>query len=185
MLSPGPRRHILILGGGDGMAAREALSFSGVESIDLVDLDPAVTDLFKNNELLANLNSKALSDPRVQVINGDALSFLERSSLLSMMSSSSICPTHPTFSSVSSTTRPLLIWSRDDWDRKAESESKRQVLISSVRPFGPSSTPSKPRRQVTQRILKRSRLTRITRWYHPSALGDLFSAVGTQLTSRR
>ena len=82
MLSPGPRRHILILGGGDGMAAREALSFSGVESIDLVDLDPAVTDLFKNNELLANLNSKALSDPRVQVINGDALSFLERSSAL-------------------------------------------------------------------------------------------------------
>ena len=82
MLSPGPRRHILILGGGDGMAAREALSFSGVESIDLVDLDPAVTDLFKNNELLAKLNSKVFSDPRVQVINGDALSFLERSSAL-------------------------------------------------------------------------------------------------------
>ena len=64
------------------MAAREALSFSGVESIDLVDLDPAVTNLFTDNALLANLNSNALSDPRVQVINGDALSFLEESTAL-------------------------------------------------------------------------------------------------------
>ncbi|MEM9694365.1 MAG: polyamine aminopropyltransferase, partial [Myxococcota bacterium] len=36
-------RRVLILGGGDGLAARELLKYPGVESIQLVDLDPAIT----------------------------------------------------------------------------------------------------------------------------------------------
>lgn len=79
MLSPGPVSRVLILGGGDGMAAREALSFEGVETLHLVDLDPAVTDLFTDNPLLAKLNNHALSDPRTHVINQDAMSYLETS----------------------------------------------------------------------------------------------------------
>lgn len=77
MLSPGPRSKVLILGGGDGMAAREALGFDGVEALKLVDLDGSVTELFRENPLLAELNQQALSDPRVQVINRDAMSYLE------------------------------------------------------------------------------------------------------------
>ena len=68
---------------------KKALSFSGVESIDSLILTHS-DELFTDNALLANLNSNALSDPRVQVINGDALSFLEESPALYDVSSS-IC----------------------------------------------------------------------------------------------
>jgi spermidine synthase len=36
-------RHVLILGGGDGLAAREVLKDKSVQHIDLVDLDPEMT----------------------------------------------------------------------------------------------------------------------------------------------
>jgi len=77
MLSPGPRSKVLILGGGDGMAAREVLSFDSVKTVTLVDLDDAVTALFRDHELLATLNNQALSDNRIQIINRDAMSYLE------------------------------------------------------------------------------------------------------------
>jgi len=38
-------RNILILGGGDGLAAREVLKYPFVEKITLVDIDPVMTDL--------------------------------------------------------------------------------------------------------------------------------------------
>ncbi|MGV3485255.1 MAG: polyamine aminopropyltransferase [Planctomycetaceae bacterium] len=65
-------RRILVLGGGDGLAVREILKYPAVESITLVDIDPAMTDLAKNFSLLAKLNEGALLDPRVSVINQDA-----------------------------------------------------------------------------------------------------------------
>src|SRR5207244_7493823 len=45
---PAPRR-VLILGGGDGLAVREILKYPQVESITLVDLDPAMTKIFPSN----------------------------------------------------------------------------------------------------------------------------------------
>lgn len=69
-------RRILILGGGDGMAAREVLRHPGVEHVDLVDLDPAVTRLFRGNDALVALNRGALDDPRVTIHNVDAFAFL-------------------------------------------------------------------------------------------------------------
>ncbi|MGB6043540.1 MAG: polyamine aminopropyltransferase [Pirellulales bacterium] len=71
-------RRILILGGGDGLAAREVLKYSEVQQVDLVDIDPNVTDLFRDNSLLARLNDYSLRDPRVTIHNTDALKFLER-----------------------------------------------------------------------------------------------------------
>src|SRR3546814_14941648 len=44
-------RDVLILGGGDGLAAREVLKHPGVESITLVDLDPAMTKLFSRSAI--------------------------------------------------------------------------------------------------------------------------------------
>lgn len=70
------RADVLILGGGDGLALARILQYKDVEHVDLVDLDPAVTDLFTNNPMLAALNGHAMSDPRVRVINQDAFSFL-------------------------------------------------------------------------------------------------------------
>ena len=73
---PAPRR-VLILGGGDGLAAREVLRHPGVEKITLVDLDPRMTELFSTLPMLTALNKGALSDPRMEVVIGDAFTWLE------------------------------------------------------------------------------------------------------------
>ena len=72
---PAPRR-VLILGGGDGLAAREILRYPAVESITLVDLDPEMTRLFGDNPLLRELNGGALTDRRLRVVNADAFIWL-------------------------------------------------------------------------------------------------------------
>ncbi len=74
--TPGAKR-VLLLGGGDGMAAREVLKYPGVNHIDLVDLDPVITKLFSEHPLLGDLNDGALQDPKVTVRNADAVKFLE------------------------------------------------------------------------------------------------------------
>ena len=43
------RDNILILGGGDGLAAREILKYKDVKNVTIVDLDPAVTKIFKKS----------------------------------------------------------------------------------------------------------------------------------------
>jgi spermidine synthase len=64
-------RRVLILGGGDGLAAREVLRHPGVQSLTLVDLDPEMTRLFSQSPVLNALNGGALTDPRMRVINAD------------------------------------------------------------------------------------------------------------------
>ncbi len=73
---PGAKR-VLILGGGDGMAAREVLRYPQIESITLVDLDPRMTTLFNTAPMLTALNANALASPKVKVVNQDALVWLE------------------------------------------------------------------------------------------------------------
>jgi spermidine synthase len=75
----GAPKHVAVLGGGDGMAVREILKYPGVESVTLVELDPAMTRLFTDKPVLAALNAHALSSPKVKVVNTDAFGFLERS----------------------------------------------------------------------------------------------------------
>ncbi|WP_437909156.1 polyamine aminopropyltransferase [Sorangium sp. So ce327] len=72
-------RRALILGGGDGLAARELLRYPSVEQILLVDLDGAVTGAFRDLPLAADLNQGSLHDPRVAVRNEDAFKYLEES----------------------------------------------------------------------------------------------------------
>jgi spermidine synthase len=69
---------VLILGGGDGLAAREVLRHPGVESITLVDLDPEMTQIFSTHPLLVALNQGALSSPKLHVVNDDAFVWLDR-----------------------------------------------------------------------------------------------------------
>ena len=69
--------NILVLGGGDGLAARELLHYPSIKKITLVDLDPAVTQLFKSKPLLQKINKNSLVDPRVEILNQDAWKFLE------------------------------------------------------------------------------------------------------------
>jgi spermidine synthase len=72
-------RSALVLGGGDGLAARELLRYPSLEQILLIDLDAAVTDAFRNLPVAARLNGGALSDPRVVIRNEDAYKYLEQS----------------------------------------------------------------------------------------------------------
>jgi len=73
---PGARR-VLVLGGGDGLALRELLKYQGIREIQLVDLDPAMTKLFRSDPFLTRLNGGSLSAPRVKVTNADGMRWLE------------------------------------------------------------------------------------------------------------
>lgn len=65
-------RRVLVIGGGDGLAARELLRMD-VE-VTQVELDPAVIELA--NTVLRQDNGGALEDPRVDVIVDDAFTWL-------------------------------------------------------------------------------------------------------------
>nr|WP_057929418.1 polyamine aminopropyltransferase [Burkholderia ambifaria] len=70
-------KRVLVLGGGDGLAVRELLKHRNLEQITLIDLDPAMTKLFSTSAPLVKLNQGSLKDPRVHVINADAVRWLE------------------------------------------------------------------------------------------------------------
>ena len=72
--------RILILGGGDGLAAREVLKYPQVKHVTLVDLDPDMTATFKTSAALSALNQGSLSHPKMHVVNDDAAKWLEGSS---------------------------------------------------------------------------------------------------------
>src|SRR5438874_4833993 len=72
-------RHVLVLGGGDGLAVREVLKYPQVESITLVDLDPEMTRLFSTNQFLTTLNQRSFLSPKVHIINADAFLWLDSS----------------------------------------------------------------------------------------------------------
>ncbi|HTC64779.1 MAG TPA: polyamine aminopropyltransferase [Candidatus Saccharimonadales bacterium] len=73
-------RHVLVLGGGDGLAVREILKYPQIESITLVDLDPEMTKLFSTNPMLTSLNLKSFLSPKVHIINADAFPWVDSNS---------------------------------------------------------------------------------------------------------
>ena len=79
MAAQGAPKNVLVLGGGDGMAAREILKYASVESVTLVELDPHMTQLFSTQPLLRGLNADSLRSPRMHIVNADAFAWLEQS----------------------------------------------------------------------------------------------------------
>ena len=57
------KKSILVLGGGEGLLAREILKHPSVEKITIVDLDPEVFRLGKENKFLRKVNGDALHNP--------------------------------------------------------------------------------------------------------------------------
>ncbi|MGW7432759.1 polyamine aminopropyltransferase [Streptomyces sp. NPDC054861] len=72
----GPHARVLVIGGGDGLAAREVLRYRGVRSVTVVALDPGVVRLARTDPQLTTLNGHALRDPRVRVVHADAFRWL-------------------------------------------------------------------------------------------------------------
>ncbi|MBN9404843.1 MAG: polyamine aminopropyltransferase [Burkholderiales bacterium] len=77
MAAFGAPRRVAVLGGGDGMAVREILKYPSVESVTLVELDPAMTRLFRDTPQLAQLNRQSLANPKVHIVNTDAFQWLQ------------------------------------------------------------------------------------------------------------
>ena len=73
------RENILVLGGGDGLAARELLKYKEVKNITVVDLDRDMTDLAKTNRIIKEQNQGSFLNPRVKIINSDAFKYIENS----------------------------------------------------------------------------------------------------------
>ena len=69
--TPNPKR-VLLLGAGDGMAAREVLKWPQVERLLLIDLDPEVVNLSRRHPFLKRVNQGALENPRLEVRIADA-----------------------------------------------------------------------------------------------------------------
>ncbi|MGE4331287.1 polyamine aminopropyltransferase [Diaphorobacter sp.] len=78
MAAHGAPKRVAVLGGGDGMAVREVLKYPSVESVTLVELDPEMTRIFRDNPTLARLNGAALQNPKVAVVNQDAFGWLQQ-----------------------------------------------------------------------------------------------------------
>ena len=65
----------LVMGGGDGCAARELLRYDEIQQIDLVEIDPDVIELCR--EHMKPLNQGALADARVNIVVQDGKAYLK------------------------------------------------------------------------------------------------------------
>lgn len=72
----GPHTRVLVLGGGDGLAAREVLRYRDVASVTVVELDPGVVRLARTDPMLSALNEGAYEDPRLDAVTDDAFRWL-------------------------------------------------------------------------------------------------------------
>lgn len=76
MVAADKTADVLIIGGGDGMAARDALK-AGAERVTVLELDRDIIALFsggktETGEDIAKLNDYVFNNPRVRVIGGNA-----------------------------------------------------------------------------------------------------------------
>lgn len=69
-------RRVLVLGGGEGSMAREALRHRSVEAVTMVDIDGEVVEACKTH--LPEQHACAFDDPRLELIIDDARAWLER-----------------------------------------------------------------------------------------------------------
>ncbi len=65
-------KSVLIFGGGDGLALREVLKYPSVEKVVMIDLDPAMTELFSQSDVLTSLNNGSLLSKKLEIVHKDA-----------------------------------------------------------------------------------------------------------------
>ena len=67
----------LVLGGGDGMVARELLKYNSIQDILMIELDPRMVEIFKEHQALRKLNGNSLASKKLRVLNLDAFRYLK------------------------------------------------------------------------------------------------------------
>lgn len=75
MLLHGAPRNVLILGGGEGATAREALRWKTVRRVVMIDIDGDVVEACRRH--LPEMHCNCFDDPRLDVVIDDALVFLD------------------------------------------------------------------------------------------------------------
>ncbi|QDI75670.1 MULTISPECIES: polyamine aminopropyltransferase [Leisingera] len=75
ILAHGNAKRVLIIGGGDGGMAREALRHTSVEHVTMVEIDGGVVDFSK--EYLPMLSDGAFDDPRLNLVINDGALFMK------------------------------------------------------------------------------------------------------------
>lgn len=75
MTHPKPKR-VLIVGGGDGGAAREILKHPGLEKVVVIDIDEDVVNECKKH--MPSVSSGAFDDPRLELLIGDGIDYVKR-----------------------------------------------------------------------------------------------------------
>jgi spermidine synthase len=74
MISHGDPKKVLILGGGDGGAAREVLRWHSIEEVVTVDLDAMVVEACRAH--LPEIHQGSFDHPRSRLVIGDALAYV-------------------------------------------------------------------------------------------------------------
>lgn len=77
LICHGSPRRVLILGGGEGAAAREVLRWQTVQRVVMVDIDGEVVAACRDH--LPEMHRGAFDDPRLELVIGDALEYLDTS----------------------------------------------------------------------------------------------------------
>lgn len=75
MIHPDPRK-VLIIGGGDGGAARELLKHPNLEKAVMIDIDEVVVNECKKH--MPSLNNGAFEDERLELIIGDGIEYVQK-----------------------------------------------------------------------------------------------------------
>ncbi len=75
MLGRGPIRA-LVLGGGDGLVARNLLRMPNVVGVVMVEIDRGMLEFCSTNPIVRRLNEDAFRNPRLKVKVGDARKFV-------------------------------------------------------------------------------------------------------------
>lgn len=78
MIFHGSPSKVLVLGGGEGATIREVLRWLTVEQVAMIDIDGEVVEACRQH--LPEMHANAFDDPRLKLVIGDALEFLDTSS---------------------------------------------------------------------------------------------------------
>jgi len=101
VLTHGGIKDVLIIGGGDGGALREALRHPEIKSVTLVEIDENVINVCR--EYMPSLSAGAFNDPRCNLVISDGLEFVKKTKkvfdLIIVDSSDPVGPSEPLFSS--------------------------------------------------------------------------------------
>ncbi|MCK6452810.1 MAG: polyamine aminopropyltransferase [Alphaproteobacteria bacterium] len=75
ILAHGSAKRVLIIGGGDGGMAREALKHAAIERVTMVEIDRGVVDLCATH--IPSIGAEAFKNPRLDLVIADGAAFVK------------------------------------------------------------------------------------------------------------